>query len=70
MRKHTSGTSRPHGEMVGAGPRAGAGMVRMASPSGSVSPQNKGTKFKPAGGKFSVGSMGKPKGLKTYSQGE
>jgi hypothetical protein len=70
VRKHTSGTSRPHGEMVGAGPRAGAGFVRMASPSGSVSPQNKRTKMKPAGGKFSVGSGSKPKGMSVYRQGE
>lgn len=67
MKKHTSGTSRAHGETMGPGPVKGAGMVRMA---GTRNPQAK-TTMRPAGGKFTGGASGKmPKGIKVQRSGE
>ena len=63
---NTSG-SGVHRGMIGAGPVAGAGEVRMAG----TNPTAKRVKMRPAGGKFEGGANSySPKGMKTEYEGE
>lgn len=67
MKKHTSGTSRSHGESVGPGPVKGAGEVRMAG----TNPTAKRVTMRPAGGNFQGGANSySPKKMSIQRQGE